>query len=312
MKNSRIGRRSLLARAAVVAALPGLGAGTDLGRNVGSRPRTAPDFSDPLQRLATVIRMRGALDSGLVITFLEGVYYGVMEARIQPLYGISAALFRQYRRRSDGGFDCANYELVFITDLDTGGLLAEFRNPYSGKAVKPPQARFGPSRLAILPSLEVMRTAPSPAAPTPQDASATRSDGARHVPHFHRFRAPRVVGDEVWIVEESTIQLPPPTNVPLNELLTYRASLRDLADPSTTHVPTAVQFSPVIGWRPWQGMEGFDGPPSHVMGVCAGRVVRSFEELPARYRQWTAEYHPDVQADPLRLLAPAWAPRRDA
>ncbi len=285
MNHSRMGRRAILTRAALAAALPALAVGGNRPQAADSRRLKSLDLADPVLRLATVIRMRGAMDLGLVITFLEGVYYGVMEARIRPLYGISAALFRQYRPRSDGGFDCVNYELVFITDLDTGGLLSEFRNPYSGQVVKPPQARFGPSRLAILPTLEVQR------------ATA----------HFHRFHPPRVVGDDVWIVEESAMQLPPPANVPLNELLTYHASLRDLLDPSATHVPTTVQFSPVIGWRPWQGMQGFDAPPSHVMGFCAGRVVRTLEELPADLRRWMAEFHPDIAVDPLRLLAPAWA-----
>jgi hypothetical protein len=79
-----------------------------------------------------------------------------------------------------------------------------------------------------------------------------------------------------------------------------------LSDPTLAHVPTDVQFSPVIGWRPWQGMEGFEGPPSHVMGVCAGKVVTRFEELPARYQSWTARFHPDVAGDPLKVLSPAW------
>lgn len=307
MKNSCMGRRSLLTRAASIAALPALAFGTDRGYSAGSRQRASPDLSDPVHRLETVIRMRGALDSGLVITYLEGNYFGVMEARIRPLYGISAALFRQYCPRTDGGFDCVNYELVFITDLDTGGLLGEFRNPYSGKVVKPPQARFGPSRLAILPSLDVLRPAQSVSVLPALATNGAQAHGMPHGAHFHHFRAPRVVGDDVWIVEESAIQLPPPASVPLNELLTYHASLRDLADPAVPHVPTEVQFSPVIGWRPWQGMEGFGGPPSHIIGHCSGRVVRTFEELPDRYRRWTAEFHPDVQADPLRLLAPAWA-----
>jgi hypothetical protein len=305
MNESPIDRRSMLTAAAAACALPTLAAGAGDRQVAESQRRASVDPLAPAQRLATAIRMRGALDTGLVITFLEGVYYGVMAARIRPLYGICAALFRQYRPRADGGFDYANYELVFITDLDTGGLLPEFRNPYSGKVVKPPQARFGPSRFAVYPSLEVQRTSPLVSAPAGRGANAAHDDGS----HFHRFRSPRVVGDDVWLVEESTQQLPSPADVPLNEMLTYHASLRDLSDPSLTHVPTDLQFNPVIGWRPWQGMENFDGPPSHVLGVCAGRVVRRFEELPAAYRRWTAQFHPDVQADPLKLLAPAWAPQ---
>lgn len=250
----------------------------------------SPDWNDPAMRLDTLIRMRGALDERLVISFLEGVYYGVMGARITPLYGLSAGLFRQYRRRADGGYDYANFELVYVTDLDSGELLTEFRNPYSGRTGKPPQTRLGPSRLTITPALEVARPA----------AFATPGS-------FHRFRAPRVVGDDVWMVEESAVQAPPPLNFAFNEVLTYRASRADLADRSRPHVPTEVQFTPVIGWRPWQGMEGFDGPPSHVMGVCAGRVVTRLEELPPRYLEWTRRFHADVATDPLKVLAPAWS-----
>jgi hypothetical protein len=54
-------------------------------------------------------------------------------------------------------------------------------------------------------------------------------------------------------------------------------------------------------------MQGFDGPPSHVMGVCAGRVVTTLGDLPARYRDWTERFHPDVTTDPIKLLASAWA-----
>lgn len=260
------------------------------GPAAGARSTAAPDWNDPAVRLDTLIRMRGALDERLVVSFLEGVYYGVMGARLTPLYGLSAGLFRQYRRRADGGWDYANFELVYVTDLDTGDLLTEFRNPYSGRTGKPPQTRLGPSRLTITPALEVARPA----------QFATPGS-------FHRFRAPQVVGDDVWVIEESAIQAPPPLNFAFNEVLTYRASRADLLDRRKLHVPTHVQFNPVIGWRPWQGMEGFEGPPSHVMGVCAGRVVTRLEELPPRYLEWTQRFHADVAADPLKVLAPAWS-----
>jgi hypothetical protein len=295
-------RRRLIADAAALAIVPALGAGAATVADAAARaparratPRDPPDFRDPKARLAALIRMRGALDERLVISFLEGVYYGVMEARIRPLYGLSAGLFRQYRARPDGGYDYVNLELVYVTDLDSGELLTEFHNPWSGRTGKPPQTRLGPTRLTITPDLEVQR---------PGAAGHAAAAGT-----FHRFRSPRVVGDDVWIVEESAVQAPPPMNFAFNEVLSYRASLAQLSDPALAHVPTEVQFTPVIGWRPWQGMEGYVGPPSHVMGVCAGKVVTSLDELPARYREWTARFHPDVAADPLQLLSGAWAAR---
>ncbi len=300
MDPTSIPRRSLLAgiattaaAAATAAALPATASdATRRGAEPRQAPAQPPDLHDPKAQLKTLIRMRGALDDRLVISFLEGVYYGVMETRIRPLYGLSAGLFRQYRARPDGGYDFANFELVYVTDLDSGELLTEFRNPYSNRTGKPPQTRLGPTRLTITPTLEVRR--PGAAERAPSQTS------------FHRFRPPHVVGDDVWIVEESAVQAPPPMNFAFNEVLSYRASLRDLSDPTLARVRTDVQFTPVIGWRPWQGMDGFDGPPSHVMGVCAGRVVTGFDELPSRYREWTARFHPDVAADPLKALAEAW------
>ncbi len=293
MNPAPLSRRSLLADLAVTGAVAATGAAVPaVARGAPEAAARIPDLSDPKAQLDALIRMRGALDQRLVISFVEGVYYGVMEARIRPLYGLSAGLFRQYRARPDGGYDYVNFELVYVTDLDTGELLTEFRNPYSGRSNKPPQTRLGPTRLTITPTLEVQR----PGAPGHSPSSAS----------FHRFRPPRVVGDDVWIVEESAVQAPPPMNFAFNEVLSYRTSLKALSDPTLVHVPTDVQFTPVIGWRPWQGMDGFEGPPSHVMGVCAGKVVTRFEELPARYQAWTARFQPDVAADPLKLLSGAW------
>ena len=294
MTDPLVHRRSLLAGLALGAAAPALTRTGAATAAADPAPPRSPDLANPRAQLDALIRMRGALDPRLVISFLEGVYYGVMETRIRPLYGLSAGLFRQYRARPDGGYDYANFELVYVTDLDSGELLTEFRNPFSGRTGKPPQTRLGPTRLTITPGLEVQR--PGAAAHSPSSTS------------FHRFRPPRIVGDDVWIVEESAVQAPPPLNFAFNEVLTYRASLKALSDATLAHVPTEVQFTPVIGWRPWQGMEGFEGPPSHVMGVCAGKVVTRFDELPARYQAWTARFHPDVAGDPLKLLSAAWAP----
>jgi hypothetical protein len=261
------------------------------GASAPARAAASLDWSKPETQLEALIKMRGALDDRLVISFLEGVYYGVMDTRLTPLYGLSAGLFRRYRKRDDGGYDYANFELVYVTDLDTGELLTEFKNPYSGKTGKPPQTRLGPSTLTITTDRRIVRPGPAQSAVT-----------------FHRFRPANVVGEDVWVIEESAVQAPAPMNFAFNEILTYRARLSDLAAPGAKHVPTEVHFMPVIGWRPWQGMEGHEAASrSHVSGSCAGRVVTSLNELPARYLRWTEQFHPDVLEDPLAVLSGAAA-----
>jgi hypothetical protein len=267
-------------------ALGALGVGAAMA-SFDAAAAPALDWSKPETQLEALIKMRGALDGRLVISFLEGVYYGVMDSRLTPLYGLSAGLFRTYAKRDDGGYDYVNFELVFVTDLETGGLLNEFRNPYSGKVGKPPQTRLGPSKLTITNDRNVVRAGPGQSAVT-----------------FHRFRPAHLVGDDVWITEEAAVMAPAPMNFAFNEVLTYRAKLADLADRNLRHAPTDVHFTPVIGWRPWQGMDGHEAAGrSHVTGSCAGRVVTSFDELPPRYLRWAEEFHPDVVKDPLAVLA---------
>jgi len=259
-----------------------------LGAASASLAHAAPalDWQAPDTQMRMLLQMRGALDERLVISFLEGPYYGVVDSLLTPLYGLSAGLFRQYFAREDGGADYLNFELVYVTDLETGELLKTFKNPWTGRTAAPPQTRLGPSRLTITPDREIIIQGMPPG-----------------VKGYHRCRPARVVGDDVWITEESSAFIPAPANFAFNEVLTYRASAKDLADPAAPHVPTDIHFTPVIGWRPWHGMAGHQAEKrSHIMGDCAGRVVTSVNDLPAPYLRWTEEFHPDVLRDPLAIL----------
>jgi len=275
MINNPVSRRSTFG---LLGAAPSAG----LARGV-----SAIDWKSPETQMRVLLQMRGALDDRLVISFLEGVYYGVMEGLITPLYGLSAGLFRQYFARADGGADYLNFELVYVTDLDTGELLKTFRNPYSGGVGTPPQSQLGPSRLTIKPDRQIVLQGMPPG-----------------IKGNNFCRPARVIRDDVWITEEQAVMVPPPMNFAFNEILTYHASVHDLADPKAMQVPTSVHFTPVIGWRPWHAMAGHEAEKSsHLMGDCAGRVVTSISDLPPHYLRWTEEFHPDVLRDPLALLA---------
>ena len=93
--------------------------------------------------------MRGALDDRLVMGFISGRYYGVVEEELRPLYGLVGATFARYRPRPDGGYDGATYEIPFFTDLATGEVMERWRNPYTGEEVGVPQSGYPPSAIVI-------------------------------------------------------------------------------------------------------------------------------------------------------------------
>ena len=46
--------------------------------------------------------MRGALDGRLCMGYVKGLYYGVVEDRITPLYGVLGGTFSRFQRVEGG------------------------------------------------------------------------------------------------------------------------------------------------------------------------------------------------------------------
>jgi hypothetical protein len=115
----------------------------------------ASGLETPAGRLRAFMLMRGALDDRLVIGFVSGRYYGVVDDEMKPLYGVVAATFGRYRPRADGGYDGASYEIPFFTDLETGAPLERWLNPYTGETVAVPQTALPPAPIVITADMSV-------------------------------------------------------------------------------------------------------------------------------------------------------------
>lgn len=127
-----IDRRTTLAGLSVVGTLlasdgPALAAKTARGA-----PPRELDASSPEGRLRTFILMRGALDQGLLTSWVSALYYGVVEDRMDPLFGVVSAVWARYRKVADG-FEAVTAELAWFSDAETGKALDDWRNPYTGK-----------------------------------------------------------------------------------------------------------------------------------------------------------------------------------
>ncbi len=281
MIDAGVSRRGLLAAAGGLALLsPGLAATAGNGR--------MPDFSDRGQLLTAIARMRGAADDRLVIGWVIGTRYAVIDSRATPMFGILAGTFARYRRLDAERFEARTLELAFFTDPESGEYLARWRNPVTGLTVTVPRTRMGPSRILL--------TADGLRVPEPNGAAAG-------LEIRHRFRPPVVHQDDVWITEEIRVFGEPrqPGERPFayNENSSYHASLQALAEPAQTAVPVQVSFQSLVSWRPWMG---FGDTPGHSLARGNGRRVLRVEDLPAAYLALVERHHPDVLADPLAAL----------
>lgn len=251
----------------------------------GARPAAQTlDLTSEAGRLIAIVKMRGTLSDQVSRGFVVGRYHGIVDDQAKPLFGVLAGTISQYRRVSDTEFGVRALEVAYFTDLETGELLDDWLNPYTGETVSVPQTRMGPSTSTLSADGLVIDVA---------------AGEARQMQLNHRFRPPTIVGDDVWIAEEISA-VAGGGSFAYNEMTHYQARRQDLEDPDQTSVRSHVQFTSAVTWRPWMKMQGH---PGHLHGAAAGRHIKSADEWPDYYQELCRRHHPDYLDEPERLLA---------
>ncbi len=243
---------------------------------------------DPL-RLKTYMLMRGALDDRLVIGCVSGLYYGVVDAEITPLFGVVSATFARYRPMASGGYAAVNAEYAFFTDPASGRAMERFRNPYTGETVAVPGGGVAPAKLTILPDLRLQLGQAIPG-----------------VQFDHRVGPVETRGDDVWITEVTRTSLARPGQAKpfrYSESTTLHARRSELDAPGAMRVRCETSFTNVVSWRPWLNM---GDRPGHLMAIGAGRYGTRIADLPPAWIDATRARHSELLADPAAVLAPLW------
>ena len=244
-------------------------------------------LTSPDDILHALIKLRGTLDDRLVMWWMKGMRYGVVNDSITPLYGMKTGGFQLYQQLADGRHSMTMLELIFFTDLETDKPLAQFANPYSGKLVDIPEQRLGP--YTVYHTTQGVEIPPNPAFGTFE---------------LRTQLGPVVVeGDDVWIRDDSFVDVdsdqPMMGEHTYNEFVTYHGSLKDIENPELTSAPASVAFQSVTSWREWMGAEGIGG---HTTARAAGRKCFSLDEFPDDYLQILNDRYPTIAKDPRAAL----------
>ncbi|MDH3977414.1 MAG: DUF1838 domain-containing protein [Gammaproteobacteria bacterium] len=277
-----LNRRTMI-QYALIAGYPYLLSG--LPAKAANSDLTGPDLADPEQLLTAYMRLAGSLDDRLVIWWMEGIRYGVVDARATALYGMKVGMFQRYFKQPDGSFKQAMFELTYYTDLATGELLETYENPYTSEQNKVRHVRLGP---------EIRH----------QTSSGISRPDNPMVKQYNSSLGPALIrGDHIWIPidVEATIQFPKPSapTILINHYTTAHGKLSDALNGEIASAPCELNFQNVIKWEPWMKMGGHSG---HMMSRAAGRKLESIEELPADYRQMAERQHGKYMSDPIKTL----------
>lgn len=274
-------RRDLIAAAAAGAVLP-----------LRSAPALAASAAaagiDPTARLDAIVRVIGRSDGGIAVRWTDGVLSANVGAEATPLFRVLSQIYSRHRRRADGGYDAVVLEVVYFVDLATGALLQTWRNPWSGQDAPVPVTTLGPTPFVIRPSLAAER-------------AAAFSAGAAF---SQRYDLQTSGGDDVWVTEALDSVIPAPAegapDFGFHEHFTFHASRAALDQRSRAHVPSIVQKSNVLSYRPWMLM---GTRPGTTTTRAHGRVLDDPARLPPAFLALNRAHGRDVLGNLDRQLA---------
>jgi len=243
---------------------------------------TVADWNDPVKRLNAMVRIMGRTDGGVGIRWTDGVLSGVVEQETTQILGVSQQIYTRFIARDDGSYDATYLELVYFTALESGEVLEDWDNPYTGRVTQVPAQVLGPARFYLPLELQVVNE------PFPMEG----------IENSHWFEPQPLSAEDVMFNERIDSYVPPmvENGAPLkfHEVFSFRASRQALEDETLTSVPATIDKVNVISWRPWMDMDEIDGVS---MSRGAGRTITDYDALPKHLAEKNEKFFPDVVAE---------------
>lgn len=232
-------------------------------------------FSDLTREetLQTYVRLIGSTQPAVCYTWFSGHLWGVTPDRTPaPLVSVEGLAKNVWRVSEDNVMSQQNFDLGFFGDVESGDILDEFVNPFTGETVAPYHYLYGGG--------------------TSRYTEGGIQSGENTTPIEPRWI---VSGDQVWVDETMHASIPNPFDPVLwpressgdqfrfGSTSTYVANAAHLLDPSRSAVPYQLSWNSLTSWEPWLLM---GDAPGYVMWRATGRKLTDLSEAPARIREY--------------------------
>lgn len=229
---------------------------------------------------------------GECVLTCEGIIYGRESNRVaQRLVGFRSLTIVRSIEYEPGRWRTEQREAMHYTDITTGDVLTQFRSPYSGEDLIP----FG-----YVSPFNVYFFDSTGAYMAREDAKVVRG------PEFAWYAD----ATDVWVTESrfnawpsgiSEAEFPRMYAGAQREsvdVMTFRASARDVADASRAAVPSQMTLLSDAPWPLWMQR---GKAPGGVLWQGFGRKYTSFAELPRRFVAGYPRVYPGFLEDPWKF-----------
>ena len=255
--------------------------------------RMPMNFKDPIWNRDTQARMDGDLDPAKqVLGWSNGVVLGVRDnEKVRPLFRYEVFSTNRMVRQPDGNFIRLNRELVFYRNIETGKLMDQWLNPYSGETVRVVDIANDPFNYRLT---EFFPDPPSYGGLNAADRPPRRpfllnwvkiTDAVASVEIDIHLYYPSALRPEKWPRES-----PGPMSR-VSEMFRYFVNIADLENPALTHVPYHGNWSRITPWLPWMLMDQGPGHCLYVGTIASRTSLDDYEpdviaRVKERYPRW--------------------------
>jgi hypothetical protein len=282
-----LSRRDALALAGAAAlASPALQAG-------GHARRVAFDSRSARQNLDVFIRITGSADPEQeVLMHNQARVFSVIgdDEILRPLFDMEGFKIRRSVALDDGGYHILQREVFVYKDLESGEIINEWFNPFTGETVEVVHLYNNPVNHHITtvfpryynPGTEERQVEPEPFV---MPWSILGDEATFFFDTNTKWK--NVLDPKIW-KRESTGEY-----VRVTESEWYTASLADIENPDLASVPYVGGWSRLGPWLPWMFM---GGKPGHLRYRGKKTKLDSIADLNEPLRSYVREVHGDLHA----------------
>lgn len=274
-----LSRRRALQGLGALALAPAVVSGAAAG---AARGPVTPSFA-----LGAFRKLRYAMHEQPLFWWIKATKYGLVDSRLTPLYGMEIATVMRVRDLGADRFAATSLEMVFSTDVTTGALLEELKNPYTGESAPVSHVPLGPT------TVEYGLDGPD----YPQVLPGAKLDVSHDT-------GVQIEGERIWVRDDSMSVVTstsgdrPPFVV--SDWATFLGRVADIDDPSIASAPCTLSFQSISNWQARMRM---GEQPGSMISRGSGAKVARYGDLPGRVRELMAQVHPDIHDDPVAALS---------
>ena len=242
----------------------------------GTVPSSAPDLTLPVNNLLSLMRMQSTLgNEDQVPWHYNGTLY-FQKGSEQPIPMVKIEGMESYKviPQDDGSYEILGNMLTFFRDVDSGEMIRDYRNPYTGKVNK--------------------------VSPNIRRASLGRgmnisTMGSRPTSFFDQMPDKPLILDwtfgpkTVWLHNQTSY--PPGLSPPRVQRMTMFAPLDEFLDPNNLSLSTMFTATVLMPWLPWMDMDDVEG---HTLWHASGVKLDSIDQLPEEYSKRMMAEHPEL------------------